>query len=230
MSRARRAEPLGVVVEVGQVDERQVGPLASRHVGRGAPGDPVGARQAGGRSPEGAERERAEVALEPVGQALGRAGDAEDLVAVGPVIGLGGDAEIDRRSLVEPPEELGRAEGPAPLGGPPTCRHVDRLGLDQGVRLLPEPDLAGLAEEPAVADDRRARRAGVPVRRLACAVQVTAGTTSRSDRHQPASASARSRGACASSRPVRPTALIRTKGLRLRARDTLVHQEGPCRV
>ena len=35
----------------------------------------------------------------------------------------------------------------------PGGRHVDRLGLEQAIGLLPEPDLARLAEEPAVADD-----------------------------------------------------------------------------
>ena len=59
---ARRAEPLRVVVEVRQVDERQVGPLRVEHLGRAA-GDPVGAGEAGARSPEGAERELAELAI-----------------------------------------------------------------------------------------------------------------------------------------------------------------------
>ena len=101
------AEPLGVVVEVREVDERQVGPLVAEDA-RGAPGDPGGAGEPGGRAPEGVERELAQLGFEPVGQALGRPGDPERLVAVGRVIGLGGDAEVDRRPLVEPPEQLGR--------------------------------------------------------------------------------------------------------------------------
>src|SRR4051794_32984321 len=52
----------------------------------------------------------------------------------------------------------------------------------------------------------------LPVNRLACAVQVTAGATSRSERFQPDSARAFSRGARASRRPVRPTALTSTRG------------------
>ena len=40
----------------------------------------------------------------------GVAGDAEHLVAVGPIIRLGRHADLDRRPLVEPPEELGRTE------------------------------------------------------------------------------------------------------------------------
>ena len=60
--RARGTEPLGVVVEVRQVDERQVGPLARQHRG-GRSGDPVGRRQAGGGPPEGAERERTQLAV-----------------------------------------------------------------------------------------------------------------------------------------------------------------------
>ena len=54
-------EPLRVVVEVRQVDERQVGPLVAQHVG-GRGGDPLRARQPGHRPPEGGERERAELA------------------------------------------------------------------------------------------------------------------------------------------------------------------------
>src|SRR5262249_23018554 len=61
--------------------------------------------------------------------------------------------EGNRRALVEPPEELGRAEGPPALPSQPPYSHVERLGLNQGVRLLPESHLAGLAKEPAVSDD-----------------------------------------------------------------------------
>ena len=81
-------------------------------------GDPLRAGQPGIRSPEGVEREAAQVALEPLAQPVGRAGDAEDLVAVGPVMGLRGHADLDRRPLVEPPEELGRAERQAALASP----------------------------------------------------------------------------------------------------------------
>ena len=73
---------------------------------------------------------------------------------------------------------------------------VERLGLDQPVRLLPEADLAGVAEEPAVADDAVLVRAACRSACVAWAVQVTAGRTSRHGRDQPAAASAFSRGAC----------------------------------
>ena len=61
---------------------------------------------------------------------VGVAGDAEDLVAVGPVIRLGGHADLDGRPLVEPPEQLGRPK--------------------------PQPALAGLALRPS----RRSARPG----------------------------------------------------------------------
>ena len=79
---ARGAEPLGVVIEVRQVDERQVGPLGLEHRGRRT-GDPLGAGQPGARAPEGVEREAAERRLQPLAEPVRRAGDAEDLVAVG---------------------------------------------------------------------------------------------------------------------------------------------------
>ncbi len=53
---------------------------------------------------------------------------------------------------------------------------------------------------------------GRPVKMVAWAVHVTAGTTSWSERAQPRSASCRSRGASGSSFRVSPTALIRTSG------------------
>src|SRR5262245_55801811 len=51
-----------------------------------------------------------------------------------------------------------------------------------------------------------------PVSMLAWAVQVTAGSTSRNGRCQPAWARACSRGACGSRRVVRPTVLTRIRG------------------
>src|SRR5262249_9492468 len=55
-------------------------------------------------------------------------------------------------------------------------------------------------------------RGVLPVRIDAWAVQVTAGTASRSGRDQPDEARAFRRGAIGSRRPVRPTALMRTSG------------------
>ena len=184
---ARRAEPLRVVVEVGQVDERQVGPLVRerrrRRTGRSSrcTASPAAGPQKvrNGKGP----RSR----FEPVGQPVGRAGDAEDLVAVGAVVGLGGDAEVDRRPLVEPPEELGRAERPAPFGAPVGARSRRAARPGSGAfdccqnRTSPVSRKSQpLPTMPCPSGDR-------PVSRLAWAVHVTAGTTSRSGRTQPES-------------------------------------------
>src|SRR5262249_22309681 len=141
---------LGVVIEVGQVDQGQVGPLGPHHLG-GTAGDPLGAGQPRLRPPEGEEGERAEVLFEGGGQPLRRAVNPEDLVAVGPVIRFGGYADLDGGPLVEPPEEFGTAE-PRPAAGV-AGGLVDWLGLEQAVGLLPEADFAGVAPQPAVADD-----------------------------------------------------------------------------
>ena len=51
-----------------------------------------------------------------------------------------------------------------------------------------------------------------PVRNVDCTVQVTAGSTVPSDAWNPASATARSRGMCASNRGVSPTTSMTTSG------------------
>src|SRR5262249_3408343 len=112
-----------------------------------------GTWQAGDRSPECVKGEGAERALELFRQPLRRAIDAKDLVAVGAIVRLGRDANLDVGPLVKPPEELGAAELPAAAGGAPAGSPVERLSLEQPVGLLPEADLASVAVEPAVADD-----------------------------------------------------------------------------
>ncbi len=154
---ARRPEALGIVIEVRQVDQRQVGPLGLQHLGR-CPGDPLRAGQPAARAPEGVEREGAQAVFQSFAEAIRRTGDAEGLVAVGAVMRLWRHAERDVRALIEPPEELGRSERPAASFRHPSRGRVDRLGLEEGIRLLPEPDLARLAEQPAVADDPMALR------------------------------------------------------------------------
>src|SRR5262249_41060943 len=74
-------------------------------------------------------------------------------VAVGPVVRLRRHADVNCRPLVEPPEQLRALEGPPALlrSTPGSC--IDRLGLKQPIGLLPEPDLAGVSIEPAVAND-----------------------------------------------------------------------------
>ncbi len=142
------AGALGLVIEVGQVGEQQVGAIVPQDIGGGL-GDPAGAGQAGAGTPEGGEREGAEVLLQPGGDGAGQAVDAEAFVAIGAVEGLGCDADVERGALVEPPEEVGGFQagfsGLENLG--------QRGGLDQVVGLLPETDFPGFAEEPAVGDD-----------------------------------------------------------------------------
>src|SRR5208283_5954191 len=100
--------------EVRQVHEGQLGTLAIEDLGRRS-GNPMRAGQPSARSPEGVERELSQFALEPVRQSLGSSGNPEHLVAVGAIIRFGRHANINRRSLVEPPKELDGPEGAAPL-------------------------------------------------------------------------------------------------------------------
>ncbi len=137
-----------------QIDQAQLGPVAyprisaaqrAIHCVQGSPA--FGPQKVwNGKRPRSSARARSH-------SPSGVAGDAEDLIAVGPIIGLRGHADLDGRPLVEPPEELGRAELQPALDRLAPRRHVDRLGLDECVRLLPEPNLARVAEQPAVADD-----------------------------------------------------------------------------
>ena len=95
----------------------------------------------------------------------------------------------------------------APAGG-----GVERLRLDQAVRLLPEADLVGVAEQPAVGDDAvLVRQLAGEERRLGGAGDGRAAPPACS-RPSPLAARAFSRGACSSSRGVSPTALISTMG------------------
>ena len=66
---ARGPEALGVVVEVRQIDQRQVGPFAREP--RQRTGDPARARESGVWPPEGEERELAELGFEAFGEASG---------------------------------------------------------------------------------------------------------------------------------------------------------------
>ncbi len=154
-----RPEALAVVIQVRQINEGKIGwPAgAGQHFGC-ATSDPLGAGQAGRRPPEGAKRKVAKFLFQVLGHAVRRAQDIESLVAVRSVVRLGSDADIDRRALVEPPEQLGAAKGPAPFGSAAPGGHIDRLRLQQPIGLLPETDLAGFTKEPAVADDAVPRR------------------------------------------------------------------------
>ena len=167
---ARGAEALRIVIQVRQIDKRQIGPFALQYLGSAAR-DPLRAGQSRHRTPERGKGKRTEFAFEIVRQSRRRAGDAEDLVAVGPVIRFGRDADIDGGALVEPPEQLGTAKRFPGLRRAPPSGDVQRCRLDQAIGLLPEADLAGIAPQPAVGDDavslrrlsgqqRRLRRTG----------------------------------------------------------------------
>jgi hypothetical protein len=146
--RAVGAVPLQVVVEVRQVDERQVRPRRVDQVG-GRARHPARRRQPGGRPPVGEQRERSE----PRGQLVvqrRRAGVAVGVLApVGPVDRPGGDQPVGVRTHRVPPADVG--DGVARVDPPGGLPHL--LALHQPVVLAPQQHLAEVAEVPAVADD-----------------------------------------------------------------------------
>src|SRR5262245_25763561 len=79
---------------------------------------------------------------------------------------LRGDADSHIGPLVEPPEELGTSKG----GIPSLRRHIQRLGLKQMIRLLPEAHFHCVAVEPAIANNSVLLRQDTrEYRRLGCA-------------------------------------------------------------
>src|SRR6266849_9843872 len=79
------AESLRVVIKVRQIHQGQVGPFCSQDF-RGTAGDPRRTGEAGYRSPKSMERKCSQLFLQALRQALRRAVDSKELVAVGPVI------------------------------------------------------------------------------------------------------------------------------------------------
>ena len=141
-------EPLEVVVEMRQVDERERGPLGLVDVAR-AVGDPPARREVGRRAPEPEERELAQARVQLVAELGGLRVDVRDLPAVGGVHRAWRDRPRRRAVHVVPPEELGARE----RGIPPAGRVPDLLARHEPVRLAPEPDLRQIVEVPAVGDD-----------------------------------------------------------------------------
>ena len=171
--RRERAVLLQRVIEVRQIDEAEGGRVFFLHPFRGG-GDPLGRGDARRRSPEGGERELAEIAFEFVAHRHRLGVDVEDLASVRRIERPRGDGEIRGGVHVVPPEELGAGEA-----GDFAAQLVPEFfAADEVVALFPEPDLGGLAVIPAVGDDA-VRAGGVPVVSDDCAVQVTRGKRRR---------------------------------------------------
>ena len=164
--RIARAEPLEVVVEVRQVDERERRVPRVVEVQR-AVGDPARRRDVGARTPVVEQREDAELRVQLVAQRHRLRVDVGDLAPVGGIHRARRDGVVRAAVHVVPPEEL-RA-GEARVGA--ARRVPDLLAGDEVVRLLPEPHLRRVAEEPAVGHraviareqpggERRVHRAG----------------------------------------------------------------------
>ncbi len=149
---AGRAAALGFVIKMRQIDKCQVWAIFAQHL-RSGHADPVCGRQASPGAPEIVERKGAQHGFKVFSEAVGRAQNAERLVAVGSVIRLGGDAESDIGTLVKPPEEVGGAKFAALLGEPGFKNIIESGQGEEVAALLPEANFARFAEIPAIADD-----------------------------------------------------------------------------
>ncbi len=115
----------------------------------GGSGDPLGGGDAGLGAPEGEEGEVSEVGFDLFAHAHGMGVDVEGFASVGGIHGTRGDAVVDRRIHVVPPEEFGADEIGVLL-----AELVPDLRLaDEMVGLLPEVDLGVVAVVPAVGYD-----------------------------------------------------------------------------
>src|SRR5262249_26821420 len=101
-------------------------------------------------------------ALEGFTKPQGSTRDSENLVAVSAVVGFGRHGNLRRRALVEPPEKFGDTEWPALLTRQPAHRLIDRFGLDERARLLPESNFAPCLKKAS--HSRRCHAAGAPCR------------------------------------------------------------------
>ncbi len=141
-------EPLQVVVEVREVNERKRGRAGAPHVQRRV-GDPARRGDVGGRPPEMEQRERPKLRGQLLAQLQGLRVAIGELAAVGLVDRTRRDAHVVARSHIVPPEQIGGGEG----GIATLTRLPDFFAGDEAVRLAPQPYLQEIAEEPAVADD-----------------------------------------------------------------------------
>ena len=142
------ADPLQVVVEMRQVDQRQRRiELVFDDLRR--LGNPPRRRDRGPRAPEVEQRKRAQPGLQFVAQGSRQAVDVGQLASVGRIHRPRRDADVRRRIHVEPPEQVRAREGRILR-----ARDVPDFRREhQAVRLPPEAHLAVLAHVPAVADD-----------------------------------------------------------------------------
>ena len=144
-------EPLEVVVEVGQVRERDGGIRLLDDLARGR-GDPCRRADVGRRPPEVEQRKPAEGALQ-VGLQRGRVGvEARDLATVGRIDGPGRRGDVHRGVHVEPPEHLGHREAVAESRAADVPEFVG-LAADEAIALPPEHHLGEIAVIPAVGHD-----------------------------------------------------------------------------
>ncbi len=103
------SEPLPVVIQMGEIDERKSRTVLRFHRSR-ALGDPSARLDPRSRPPEMKERESAKFCLQFVAKRCGVRPQVRDLSAIGGVHGPWRDGDVRRRIHVEPPEEIGASE------------------------------------------------------------------------------------------------------------------------
>ena len=146
--RIGRAKALQVVVEVGQVDERQRRIAFAVDDHRGV-GDPTRRRDGGGRAPELKKWKRTEPFGEQIPQARRLGPAVGELSPVGGILRARRDGEITARIHREPPAEIRAGETRIKFAE----RFPERRREHELVALMPEADLGCVAKVPAVADD-----------------------------------------------------------------------------
>ena len=199
--RRPRADPLQVVVEMRQIDQRQRGRVFDLHQLRGV-GDPAGRGDRCARTPEVEERKRPELLLQSIAERGGMAVDVGQLAAVGRIHRARRHADVGRRIHVEPPEQVGAGERRI-LGA---RRLPDLRRLHQPVRLPPEAHFALGPLIPAVGHDAVQRRGDGRSGSRIARCRSRPGMPTRSGRASPIASTAARRGAPRRIRSaVRPT-------------------------
>ena len=201
-----RAEPLQVVVEVRQIDQRQRRTEPVFDDSLTLPQSTVSTRSTPG-APEIEQRKRAEPGLQFVAQRSREGVDVGQLASIGRIHRPRRDADVRRGIHVEPPEHVRAREGR--IAG---ARDVPDFRREhQAVRLTPEAHLAVLAHVPSRCRRCRGWRDGRRSDSPDCAVQVTAGNAASTGTETASRAHRAIDGAPRAIRsPVRPTTLRTT--------------------